>query len=168
MRQDGYLRRYNHLLWLLTDSTHRAIQPVRTAVTRADKLALYQYCRDLDLEGVVFKDNNAPVTPGRPNSGGTQLKYKFVESASFIVIGINAKRSVSLGLYDTDIQELVRAGNVTIPPNHEVPAMKDVVEVKYLHAFRESGSVYQPVYAGKRPDIPRNECLTTQLKYKAA
>ncbi len=118
---------------------------------------------------MVFKEIDAPASPGRPNSGGAQLKYKFVETASFIVIGINAKRSVRLGLYDlhADGPELVCSGNVTIPPNHPMPAMKDVVEVKYLYAFRESGSVYQPVYGGKRDDIPRNECLTTQLKYKA-
>jgi bifunctional non-homologous end joining protein LigD len=167
LRPFSYLDRYRNLLFLLDGSTHRGIEPVRTAITPADKRAMYQTCRALDCEGVVFKDINAPATPGRPNSGGTQLKYKFVASASFIVIGINAKRSVSLGLYDTT-PELVRAGNVTIPPNHEVPAMKDVVEVKYLYAFRESGSVYQPVYAGKRADIPRNECLVSQLKYKAA
>ena len=50
--------------------------------------------------------------------------------------------------------------------NHEVPAPGDVVDAKYLYAFRESGSVYQPVYLGKRDDIPATECSVEQLKYK--
>jgi bifunctional non-homologous end joining protein LigD len=62
----------------------------------------------------------------------------------------------------------VSAGNVTIPPNHEVPSKGEVVECQYLYAFRESGSIYQPVYLGKRTDIPAAECTTDQLKYKAA
>ncbi len=93
------------------------------------------------------------------------MKYKFVESASFIVTARNAKRSVTLGLYDGN--ELVCAGNVAIPPNHAVPAVGEVVETRYLHAFRESGSIYQPVYVGKRCD-PAAECTTDQLKYKTA
>ncbi len=102
---------------------------------------------------------------GRPNSGGSQLKFKFVESASFIVTARNAKRSVTLGLFGGN--ELVGAGNVTIPPNHAVPTVGEVIEARYLHAYRESGSIYQPIYIGKRFDIPAAECTTDQLKYKA-
>ncbi len=116
-------------------------------------------------EGVVFKDMDAPFIPGRPNSGGPQLKFKFVESASFVVTDHNAKRSVTLGLYDGD--KLVPAGNVTIPPNHAIPQKGTVVETRYLYAFKESGSIYQPVYLGPRTDIPAAECGVDQLKYKA-
>ena len=70
-------------------------------------------------EGVVFKDMDAPFSAGRPNSGGSQLKFKFVETASFVVTGVNGKRSVTLALYDGD--RLVPAGNVTIPPNLAIP-----------------------------------------------
>jgi bifunctional non-homologous end joining protein LigD len=62
----------------------------------------------------------------------------------------------------------ISAGNVTIPPNHAVPAKGEVVECQYLYCFRESGSIYQPVYLGKRCDIPAAECSTDQLKYKTA
>ena len=58
------------------------------------------------------------------------------------------------------------AGNVTIPPNHLVPKPGSVVEARYLHAFRESGSVFQPVYLGPRADIPAEECTVDQLKFK--
>jgi len=71
----------------------------------------------------------------------------------------------SFTLNDTD--NLVPAGNVTIPPSHAVPAPDEVVEVRFLDPFRESGSIYQPVYVGKRCDIPATECGTDQLKYKS-
>ena len=112
----------------------------------------------------MFKNLNAPFSAGRPNSGGSQLKFKFVESASFIVTGHNDKRSVTLGLYDGD--RLVPAGNVTIPPNHAIPEVGTVVETRYLYAHKQSGSIYQPVYLGPRADIPAAECCVDQLKYK--
>ena len=58
------------------------------------------------------------------------------------------------------------AGNVTIPANHDMPPPGTVVECRYLYAFKESGSIYQPVYLGSRDDIRTAECLTSQLKYK--
>jgi len=42
----------------------------------------------------------------------------------------------------------------------------EVIDAQYLHAFPESGAIYQPVYIGKRCDIPASECTTDQLKYK--
>jgi len=45
--------------------------------------------------------------------------------------------------------------------------MGTLVEVRYLYAFRESGSIYQPFYLGERDDIPAEECTVDQLKYKA-
>ena len=40
------------------------------------------------------------------------------------------------------------------------------MECRYLYAFKESGSIYQPVYLGAREDIRAEECTTTQLKLK--
>ena len=129
MRQRGYLHRYAGLLMLL-DPEHPSLRPVSTVVEPVDKLAMFQTFRQCGCEGVVFKNIDAQFSPGRPNFGGPQLKFKFVESASFVVTGRNAKRSVSLALYDGDT--LVPAGNVTIPPNHAVPTPGDVVECVYL------------------------------------
>jgi bifunctional non-homologous end joining protein LigD len=168
LRPRGYLHRYSGLLALL-DPAYPALRPVSTVVEPADKLKMFETFRQNNREGVVFKDIDAPYSPGRPNTGGTQLKFKFVESASFIVTARNAKRSVALGLFDSngDGNTLVPAGNVTIPPNHAVPAVGEVIETKYLYAHRQSGSIYQPVYMGKRCDIPASECTTDQLKYKS-
>jgi bifunctional non-homologous end joining protein LigD len=62
----------------------------------------------------------------------------------------------------------VEAGNVAIPSNHPIPALGDVVEVRYLYAFRESGVIYQPVYRGRRDDVSATECTVNQLKYRPA
>ena len=167
LRQRRYLDRHSGLLMVIPPN-QPALRWVSTAVDPNDKLESYEELRQGNREGVVFKDIDAPYSPGRPNSCGTQLKYKFVESASFVVTARNAKRSVALGLYngDNDNVKLVPAGNVTIPPNHPVPEVGDVIEIKYLYALRASGSIYQPVYLGKRMDIPAAECTTDQLKYK--
>ena len=94
------------------------------------------------------------------------MKYKFVESASLVVLARNPQRCVTLGLYPAGGDTPVPTVNVTIPPNHEVPEPGDVVEIKYLYAPRQSGAVYQPVYLGKRDDIPATACGVEQLKYK--
>jgi bifunctional non-homologous end joining protein LigD len=163
IRNRPYLHRYAGLLTLL-DPEHKHLRPVSTMTHPADKQAMFETFKQTGSEGVVFKDFEASFTPGRPASGGSQLKFKFVESASFIVTARNAKRSVSLGLFDGS--ELVGAGNVTIPPNHVVPDVGDVIDTRYLYAMRKSGSIYQPVYVGKRSDIPAGECTTDQLKFK--
>ena len=62
-------------------------------------------------------------------------------------------------------QRMLSVGNVTIPPNHAVPVIGELVEVEYLYAY-PCGSLYQPVYRGKRNDLDINACTTRQLKYK--
>jgi bifunctional non-homologous end joining protein LigD len=142
------------------------IKSVYTAYTREEKLALLVSLKDRNAEGIVFKLKAGTYKIGRPASGGDNLKFKFYETASFIVHVINDKRSVAIGLFDTD-GSFMSAGNVTIPANHDVPKVGDVVEVRYLYAYKQSGSVFQPVYLGKRNDVAQHECETTQLKYKA-
>ena len=163
VRAQHYAERYLKLLNLLASAQHRFINLVPTALMPEQKAALLQQFKAANKEGVVFKRLDAPYTAGRPGSGGTQLKHKFCETASFIVGKVNGKRSVSLILLDRG--QKVAVGNVTIPPNHEVPAAGDVVEVRYLYAF-QGGSIYQPVYLGTRSDITESECTVAQLKYK--
>lgn len=50
----------------------------------------------------------------------------------------------------------------------KLPQKGSVIEVRYLYAFRESGSVYQPVYIGRRDDMGTADCVVDQLKYKTA
>lgn len=164
MRKLRFAVRYLRLRDLLKAFYHPHIRIVETYCLPETGSWFSQF-KSEGKEGVVFKHIDAPYIPGRPNAGGTQFKYKFYETASFIVAKVNAKRSVSLILFDG---EKVRpAGNVTIPPNHDIPAPGTVVECRYLYAFKESGSIYQPVYLGQREDILSAECTTTQLKFKA-
>ena len=162
-RRRRYIDRFDALLRIIPTG-QTTLQWTATALDPDDKLAAYEEIKSSGGEGVVFKDIDAPFSPGRPNSGGPQLKFKFVESASFVVTGRNARRSVTIGLYDGDT--LVPAGNVTIPPNHPVPETGNVCDVRFLYALKQSGSVYQPVYLGRRDDIPPSECVVEQLKYK--
>lgn len=164
-RNRRFIDRFSGLIMTIPPNLP-ALRWVTTTIDPDDKVETYEELRLSQREGVVFKEIDAPYSAGRPNSGGSQLKFKFVETASFVVTARNAKRSVALGLYDGD--KIVPAGNVTIPPNHQVPAPNEVVECSYLYAFPESGSIYQPVYLGKRCDIPANECGVEQLKYKPA
>lgn len=136
---------------------------VKAAKTTQEKLALYQRIMDEGGEGVVFKINQSTYTAGRPNKGGNQLKYKFVETCSCIVIAHHvSKRSVELGLYDEQ-KQLKSVGFVTIPPNKKVPAQDAVVEIRYLYAVE---ALVQPVYIYERNDIAHDECDMTQLKFK--
>jgi bifunctional non-homologous end joining protein LigD len=78
---------------------------------------------------------------------------------SAIVGTVNEKRSIEIRLRNGS--RWVTAGNVTIPPNQAIPAIGQVVEVRYLYAFKESGSVYQPTYLGLRSDLLAIECVTS-------
>lgn len=160
-----YTERYLRLMNLLASFQHRHIQLVKTYFTAPQKKKALDQLKAYNAEGVVFKHTDAPYIAGRPNSGGPQRKFKFHASASFIVGKINAKRSVTLLLDRNGLR--AHTGNVTIPPNHEIPEPGSVVECRYLYAFRESGCIYQPVYLGQRDDIEPCECVESQIKYKA-
>ena len=71
-----------------------------TAASIPEKTSLLERMKSENREGVVFKRLDAPYAPGRPNFGGSQFKYKLHATGSFIVSGINARRSVSLTLSD--------------------------------------------------------------------
>ena len=159
-----YKRRLLDLHALLSQTEHPHIELVSTAYHTDDKQRLFDELRRTRREGVVFKRLDAPYTPGRPNSGGPALKHKFCASLSAVVAHLNAQRSVEIQLLGKDCWQA--AGNVTIPANQPLPKAGDVVEVRYLYAFSESGVLYQPVCLGQRSDIEPAECLAAQLKFK--
>jgi bifunctional non-homologous end joining protein LigD len=140
-----------------------AIVVAETVKISQEKQRFYDRLRAAGAEGIVFKHQAAPYTAGRPNSGGTQVKFKFYATASVVVTQINAKRSVAVAVLDGE--QSVEVGNVTIPPNKEVPAVNSIVEVRYLYAY-QGGSLYQPTYLGVRDDLRVEDCGIAQLKYK--
>ena len=166
IRSWPYRERLAALMNLLFSVQQTNIKLVDTAFTSHQKLELLKELKAKKREGIVFKHIFAPSTSGRPNSGGTQLKHKFVAMLSAVVAKINRQRSVELQLLGQS--GWVKCGNVTIPSNHKIPQAGQVVEIRYLYAFPESGVLFQPVYLGPRDDVDDNECLTSQLKFKPA
>lgn len=122
------------------------------------KRSLYNRLRKEGGEGIVFKRVGSRYSVGRPASGGNYLKFKFYSTCSCRVANVNQKRSVSLVMgCETEV------GNVTIPANHDVPGKGEVVEVRYLYAYR-GGSLYQPTYLGVRDDVDPD--TADSLKFK--
>lgn len=166
LRAEPYRKRIDALYRMPAVGQGEPIQFISTATKTADKRKLLTDLRTQNREGIVFKRTDAPYTPGRPASGGTQLKLKFHAICSCIVASVNgAKRSVKLELMDGD--KRVSVGNVSIPANHAIPAAGTIVETRYLYAHR-GGSLYQPVYLGQRDDICEAGCRLSQLKFRAA
>lgn len=125
----------------------------------------FEELRASGAEGVVFKKWDAPYIPGCPPSGGDQVKFKFVESATCRVVAVNGvKRSVRIQVEDRTSRTQVDVGSVTIPANFTVPEPGELVEIRYLYAFR-GGSLFQPVYLGPRRDKDSADCVDT-LKFR--
>jgi bifunctional non-homologous end joining protein LigD len=162
LKDKPYEERYALLTSLKFGSNIVLVQPT---TTKKEKMELFEKLKSEGSEGVVFKQKESPYQAGRPNSGGTQVKFKFYKTASVIVSVINDKRSVGMSLIEEGKEVFV--GNVTISPNKEVPKKDEVIEVRYLYAYK-GGSLYQPTFLEVRTDIDRAECLMEQLSFKGA
>lgn len=162
LRNRPYEERFRHLQ-LLVGAGVPGVRIVRSATGEAAKRALLATLRAEKAEGVVFKRRSALFSPGRPNSGGDQIKFKFTESATCHVESVtNGKRSISVCVYDDEGQP-VSMGRVTVPPNHPLPAPGAFVEIEYLYAMQ---SLVQPVYLGVRNDQDRGDCTLSQIKFR--
>jgi bifunctional non-homologous end joining protein LigD len=165
LRLSVYGERLSALESLLGRCTGTAFEVAPTVFGASAKKAFVDALRSAGKEGAVFKDLYATWTEGKMASGGPALKLKFWETCSCVVLHVNTgRRSVELALGGRPV------GNVTIPPNFDVPSPGQVVEVRYLYVAGVGGSLYQPVYLGERDDIEPGECTAEaqNLKYKAA
>lgn len=143
-------------------------EPKKIQVVRAGNGNSREFLEQLKrehAEGIVLKHAHSLSVAGRPNSGGNHLKYKFTASATCVVVKVNQQRSVQVAVRKSeDSEELVVMGNVTIPPNFEVPSENSLCEIRYLYSYR-NGCLYQPVYLGVRND--KTECdLHSSIKFK--
>ena len=137
------------------------IIPVETAVGTTAKHALYARLRAQRKEGIVFKKIAAGYAQGKNDD---QIKVKFVESATLVVSSVHpTKRSITVQAFDAD-GAAIGLGSVTIPANHDIPAVGMLVEVEYLYVVK---CLVQPVYRGQRTDQTLASCTTSQLKYRA-
>jgi bifunctional non-homologous end joining protein LigD len=168
LREQHYLVRLEYLERLREElgSAHPSIRVVSTARTAEEKRTLLERVRKEKGEGLVFKRLDAVYHPGRPASGGPQLKYPFRARASvYVVAHTKGKRSVEVAVRDEQGQE-VRIGKVTIPANYDIPSVGEIVEVRYLYAYK-GGSLFQPNYLGPRNDVDLSACTVKQLKFKS-
>jgi bifunctional non-homologous end joining protein LigD len=157
MRKLRFAVRYLRLRDLLNAFYHPHIKIVETYCS-PEKGGWCSQFKGEGKEGVVFKHIDAPYIPGKPNAGGTQLKYKFYETASFIVAKVNDKRSVSLILFEGD-----KVRPLEMSPSHiptwDCRGMPVSLRIQGIRLH------LQPVYLGPREDILSAECT---LKYKAS
>jgi bifunctional non-homologous end joining protein LigD len=139
---------------------------VQTARTEREKRILWDLLKKNNAEGIVFTEKNSKYVPGRPNSGGNRLKYKFYATATCTVDKINDKRSVGILVRSetANSRGSVPVGNVTIPVNHDIPQVGAKIEVRYLYAY-PNGSLFQPTYLGVREDKTVADRYNT-LKFK--
>jgi bifunctional non-homologous end joining protein LigD len=162
-RSRQYSKRHEALFKLIDEGVG-SIEWVETYCREANKRDAFERLVRERAEGVVFKSVDAQYMPGRPASGGPQLKFKFHATVSLIVASVNkGKRSVELALLDG--RKRIAVGNVTIPPNAAVPVAGAIIEARYLYAYK-GGSLYQPVFIGVRDDLDASACTLTQLKFK--
>ena len=140
------------------------IEAVESFYGTAAKRAAFERIEGRNGEGVVFKRRDMLYTPGRPNSGGPALKFKFKESSTAICLGDSpdGKRSVRLGMLSSE-GEMVYVGKVTVPPNQPVPQLNDLCEIQYLYRYQD-GALFQPVLLGIRDDQNRSDCTLAQVK----
>jgi bifunctional non-homologous end joining protein LigD len=153
--------RYERLAMFIPRFHNSAIRIVPTAFTREAKRAMFEDIKSRGGEGMVFKLVAAPYVEGKSKYA---LKYKFRGRATVQVVGISStKRSVQMGVAAEDGIQFI--GNITIPANKDVPVIGQYVEVEYLYAYPNGGSLYQPTYIGPRPD--KNEAdRHDSLKFK--
>lgn len=143
-----------------------AVTVLPLAVGEQQKRVLMDRTRELRQEGLVFKYLRAPYTPGRPNSGGSQLRFKHWKTCTVIVLGANKdKRSVRTAVLD-ESGRLVEVGSVTVPKNKEIPEADALLEVRYLYAF-VNGDLFEATFKRVRTDQVREDARLSKLVFKA-
>lgn len=155
LRPQGYGQRYLRLQKVLERLGVQCpeVRLVETAALPQAKRKRFLELKAQGVEGVVFKKLDAPYKPGRPSSGGDQLKFKFTNTCTCLVAGATekGKRSVYIQMRDGKTS-LVDVGKVTILPNFEIPAVGTLCEIRYLYRHVH-GALYQPIYLGPRDDL---------------
>lgn len=168
VREHGYLARWDILENELEPALTGSCKVLPVAVGKKRKVKLYRSLRDLGAEGIVFKHREAPYTAGRPASGGTQRKHKFLKSADVVVLE-NAGNAYLMAVYDG--KQLFEVGKVFAGTTNATRKLLDaalgrgerpVCEVRYLYATDDC-QLFQPVFVRHREDKTAKECVRDQL-----
>lgn len=165
MSLETRLEHMEQLRAALSAGGSKHVEVVVTAYTPEAKRQLFERVKAEKGEGVVAKKRGTPYTPGKPASGGTHLKFPFLQFTTAIVTSQHpTKSSFGVSMLD-ELGNLVSVGNCTVPANKSTPAIGSLVEIRYLYAHK-GGSLFQPVFQGQRDDVSRDECTLASLHYK--
>lgn len=166
---ETYEQRFARLSDELEPGLSEPVRVLETAWTKAQKRTLYERLQASGAEGIVFKQKRAPWSAGRPSSGGTQLKCKFVSSADVVLVE-NAGNAYRMQVYEGGT--LRDVGKVFSGTTNESRAELDaqlekgkrvVAEVRYLYATDDL-NLFQPVFVRARTDKAEKRCTLDQLK----
>lgn len=157
-RTRPFLERYALLGQAVNFARHSNIGLVVLVTTTEDKRKYFDTIKTRHGEGLVFKHLASVFEAGKNTR---TYRHKFVESMTCTVLAQNLQRSVAVGAMDGET--MVQLGNVTISPNHAVPAVGSAVEVRYLYRH-EGGCLIQPVYLGQRNDVLPEAITTEQIR----
>ncbi|MBA3398029.1 MAG: WGR domain-containing protein [Deltaproteobacteria bacterium] len=168
VQRRGYLERFEILDNEIEPALTGDVRILPVASGKAAKRTLHDRLRAAGAEGIVFKDRDAPYTAGRPASGGTQRKYKFVKSADVVILE-NAGNAYLMAVYDG--RTLFEIGKVFAGTTNASRKALDaalgrgerpVCEVRYLYATADH-QLFQPVFVTTRDDKPAKQCVRSQL-----
>jgi bifunctional non-homologous end joining protein LigD len=168
VRTQGYHARWKMLEEELEPALSDNVRVVPIAHGAKAKRALYNRLFKAGAEGIVFKDANAAYTPGRPSSGGTQRKHKFIKSAD-VIITENAGNAYQMAVYNG--KKLAPCGKVFAGTTNSSRAELDaalgdgthpICEVRYLYAT-DDHVLFQPVFVRIRDDKKADQCVRSQL-----
>jgi bifunctional non-homologous end joining protein LigD len=166
----GYVDRWERLDGEIEPGLAGPVAVLGFAASVDEKRALLARLRAARAEGIVFKRRDAPYSPGRPASGGTQLKHKFVKTVDVVVVE-NAGNAYRMVVHDRgkrfDVGK-VFAGTTNASRRELDERLargeSPVCEVKYLYAT-EDDQLYQPVFVRVREDKEPQECERAQLAH---
>jgi hypothetical protein len=162
LRSFSFRRRQDQLTRTLAVAQLPNVLPVRTEYLRNEKIALLQKISAHNLEGIVLKPVDAPYKVGRQPD---HYKFKLTAVSSFLITGLNQKRSVSIGVFDEQ-GHLVNCGDVKIRNDRFKVCEGMIIDVQYLHMFADSRKVYQPRMTAIRDDLRPEACTLSQLRFK--
>ncbi|WP_371436326.1 hypothetical protein [Polaromonas sp.] len=158
-RATPYISRHALLEQKLLGLNSPNIRLVHMTVGSHQKSARLKEIDAANGEGVVFKRLDAPFEAGKNSNS---YRHKFREGMTCFVLACNVQRSVAVGATDPATGKMVSLGNVTIPANHQVPKVNDLVEVAYLYRH-EDGGLMEPTYEGPRSDVSPETVTIAQI-----
>ncbi len=165
-KQRGYLERYEILDAEIEPALTGDMRVLPVAVGKKAKQTLHDKLRAASAEGLIFKEREAPYTPGA--RGAAMRKFKFLKSADVVILE-NAGNAYLMAVYDG--KKLFEIGKVFAGTTNASRKALDaalargerpICEVKYLYAT-DDHQLFQPVFVNTRDDKAAKECLRAQL-----